>query len=118
MIITIFISTIYLFSSLQSSAIIFRNISDICSFDHITSNDVIKMESVLAENEELRQAQLERLRQHQDNNLGPMGPLNAELLAEMNERVEVSNLSAFSNYFFSSHHYIPNVIVTFTILRF
>lgn len=47
------------------------------------------MESVLAENEELRQAQLERLRQHQDNNLGPMGPLNAELLAEMNERVEV-----------------------------
>ena len=47
------------------------------------------MENVLAENEELRQAQLERLRQQQDRNLGPMGPLNAELLAEMNERVEV-----------------------------
>ena len=47
------------------------------------------MENVLKENEELRQAQLERLRQHTGNNLGPMGPLNAELLAEMNERVEV-----------------------------
>jgi hypothetical protein len=47
------------------------------------------MESVLGENEELRQAQLERLRQHQDGHLGPMGPLNAELMAEMNERVEV-----------------------------
>ena len=47
------------------------------------------MASVLAENEELRQGQLERLRQHADSNLGPMGPLNAELLAEMNERVEV-----------------------------
>jgi hypothetical protein len=44
---------------------------------------------VLAENEELRQAQLERLRQHSETHLGPMGPLNAELLAEMNERVEV-----------------------------
>lgn len=44
---------------------------------------------MLAENEELRQGQLERLRQHADSNLGPMGPLNAELLAEMNERVEV-----------------------------
>ena len=53
------------------------------------------MESVLAENEELRQAQLERLRQHADSHLGPMGPLNAELLAEMNERVEVMCHSIF-----------------------
>ena len=51
------------------------------------------MESVLSENEELRQAQLERLRQ-QDSGLGPMGPLNAELLAEMNERVEVTSIIA------------------------
>ena len=50
---------------------------------------LIQVESVLAENEELRQAQLERLRQHSETHLGPMGPLNAELLAEMNERVEV-----------------------------
>jgi myosin protein heavy chain len=48
-----------------------------------------KVEGVLAENEELRQTALERLRQHRDGNLGPMGPLNAELLAEMNERVEI-----------------------------
>ena len=50
-----------------------------------------KMESIAAENEEMRQAQLDRLRQVQagGDSLGPMGPLNAELLAEMNERVEI-----------------------------
>ena len=51
-----------------------------------------KMESVATENEQLRQAQLERLRQAAQSgggDLGPMGPLNAELLAEMNERVEI-----------------------------
>ena len=51
-----------------------------------------KMENVATENEQLRQAQLDRLRQAAQSgggDLGPMGPLNAELLAEMNERVEI-----------------------------
>lgn len=50
-----------------------------------------KTENVVAENEELRHVHLERLRSAQggSDSLGPMAGLNTELLAEMNERVEI-----------------------------
>jgi myosin protein heavy chain len=49
-----------------------------------------RMESVMSENEELRARQLEDLR-HQggDNRLAPSGPLNNELLHELNERITI-----------------------------
>ena len=47
------------------------------------------MDSVVAENDELRQAQLEQLSSHADTHLGPMGPMAAALLAESDEKLEV-----------------------------
>ena len=49
-----------------------------------------KVASVLAENETLREAQLEQLRQKKSiDDLGPVNALSAELLSEMNERVDI-----------------------------
>jgi myosin protein heavy chain len=49
-----------------------------------------KVETILAENEALREAQLEHLRQKRNmEEIGPIGTLNSELLAEMNERVDI-----------------------------
>jgi myosin protein heavy chain len=49
-----------------------------------------KVASVLAENETLREAQLEQLRQKKSiDELGPVNALSAELLSEMNERVDI-----------------------------
>ena len=58
-----------------------------------------KIETIVSENEELREAQLDNLRKIAmqserfdgagGSGFGPMGPLNAELMAEMNERVDI-----------------------------
>ena len=55
-----------------------------------------KLEAAVAENEELRERQLENLRQtgmqggaSEFLGMGPAGPINAEALAEMNERVDI-----------------------------
>ena len=48
------------------------------------------MEEILAENEALRENTYDELRSRGGNaGLGPMGPLNMELLNELNERVEI-----------------------------
>jgi hypothetical protein len=47
------------------------------------------VDSVVAENDELRQAQLEQLSAQADTHLGPMGPMAAALLAESDEKLEV-----------------------------
>ena len=49
----------------------------------------MKVDSVVAENDELRQAQLEQLSSQADTHLGPMGPMAAALLAESDEKLEV-----------------------------
>jgi hypothetical protein len=49
----------------------------------------MKVDSVVAENDELRQAQLEQLSAQADTHLGPMGPMAAALLAESDEKLEV-----------------------------
>ena len=51
--------------------------------------DILKVDSVVAENDELRQAQLEQLSAQADTHLGPMGPMAAALLAESDEKLEV-----------------------------
>ena len=50
---------------------------------------ILKVDSVVAENDELRQAQLEQLSAQADTHLGPMGPMAAALLAESDEKLEV-----------------------------
>lgn len=50
---------------------------------------IMKVDSVVAENDELRQAQLEQLSSQADTHLGPMGPMAAALLAESDEKLEV-----------------------------
>jgi hypothetical protein len=54
------------------------------------------VDSVVAENDELRQAQLEQLSAQADTHLGPMGPMAAALLAESDEKLEVSIHSSCS----------------------
>lgn len=52
----------------------------------------VQIEEILAENEALRDSHLDQMRQNEGPgglNMGPMGPLNMELLNELNERVEI-----------------------------
>jgi hypothetical protein len=53
----------------------------------------LQIEEILAENEALRESHLDQMRHSASDGhgsgMGPMGPLNMELLNELNERVEI-----------------------------